>query len=145
MTVGEPKRITAIITRSISSNGKKRQHTKTRARTSVSREPVDMAVSCSIQRHFYLMLIWADSLSNKYENRRGSQFGADVRKYEYWLRSSRSEHRHEANSTGIQTVKRKKYQTIIITSLLSTERPQSSSILPTKIPTVLPTHIATLS
>ena len=81
LTVGEPKRITAIITRSISSNGKKRQHTKTRARTSVSREPVNVAVSCSIKRHFYLMLILADSLSNKYENRRGSQFGADVQKY----------------------------------------------------------------
>ena len=26
------------------------------------------------------MLIWADSLSNKYENRRGSLFGADARR-----------------------------------------------------------------
>ena len=124
MTVGEPKRIRAIITRSISSNCEKRQRTKTRARTSVSREPVDMAVSCSIQRHFYLMLIWADSLSNKYENWRGSQFGADDRKYEYWLRSSRSEHRHEANSTGIQKVRRKISNNV--TSLLSIERPHTT-------------------
>ena len=43
---------------SISSNSEKRQHTKTRI--SVSREPVDVAMSCSIKRHFYLMLTWAD-------------------------------------------------------------------------------------
>ena len=60
MTVGEPKRITAIITRSISGISEKSQYTKTRARTSVSREPVDVAVSCSIKRHFYFMLILAD-------------------------------------------------------------------------------------
>ena len=119
MTVGEPKRITAIITRSIHSNSEKRQHTKTRAGTSVSREPVDVAVSCSIKRHFHLMLIWADfaySTNTKIGAARSLvQMSGNT---SVGWRSGQSEHRHEANSTDIHKVRQKKCQTV---------SPQSSS------------------
>ena len=121
MTVGEPQQITALITPSISSNSEKRQHTKTRARTSVSREPVDVVVSCSIERHFYLMLIWADSAYPTNTNIGAAQFGADVRKYECGPRSDQNEHRHEANRTGIQTVRRKNIKQYHHSLLLSIE------------------------
>ena len=77
MTVGEPKRITAIINRSISSNSEKRQHTNTRARTSVSREQADVAAFNQKAFLFNVNLVWL-SLSNNNENRRHSQFGADI-------------------------------------------------------------------
>ena len=147
LTVGEPKRITAIITRSISGNSEKRQHTKTRARAHFRFTRASRCGSVMFNQKAFLFNVnlgWL-SLFNKYENRRGSHFGADVRKYEFWMKSGQSEHRHEANSTGTQTMRRKNIKQYHHSRLLSIERPQSSSLLPTIIPVVLPTPTVTLN